>query len=291
MQITVDAFLSFWSYNSWTSDYDKNSVVILGEEEIELWSPASVSQSQVQTVIDLSAYKNQTISIAFKYEGSNAHGWYIDDVLVSAIPSLDFNETGYATYYNADNAYIMPEGVVGHVFSVEGNAETNQPVGLTQAYASNTVVPAAVPLVLEGNAGVAYTLMPTDETGTNPTAVNDLIGVNEATTIADDADYYFYVLSMNAAGASESVGFYWMNETGAGGFDMPAHKAYLKVAREASEAAPRFYLFHGENNATWLNNLRGVDGATKFWYQGHIYILRDNVIYDATGKRVELVLE
>ena len=78
------AQLTFWSYNSYVDDYDKNSIVLLdGENEIELWSPESVVQSWKEVTIDLTAYIGQTISLAFKYVGSNAHGWYVDDVEVT----------------------------------------------------------------------------------------------------------------------------------------------------------------------------------------------------------------
>ena len=87
LQLSSDASgaqLTFWSYNEYTTYYDKNSVVLLnGEEEIELWSPESVTSEWVETTIDLTAYLGQTISLAFKYEGDNAHGWYIDDVEVA----------------------------------------------------------------------------------------------------------------------------------------------------------------------------------------------------------------
>lgn len=79
--------LTFWSYNTYTSDYGKNSVVLLGNTETELWTPASVSDSWEETTIDLSAYKGQNITLAFKYEGDNAHGWYVDDVWVGYLPS------------------------------------------------------------------------------------------------------------------------------------------------------------------------------------------------------------
>lgn len=79
--------LTFWSYNTYTSYYGKNSVVLLGNTETELWSPASVSNSWEETTIDISAYKGQTITLAFKYEGDNAHGWYVDDVWVGYLPS------------------------------------------------------------------------------------------------------------------------------------------------------------------------------------------------------------
>ena len=89
MQIDGDAVLSFWSYYSYASDYDKSSVVLFdGSNEIELWTPdpSDVTSKWVNTVIDLSAYNGQTISLAFKYEGSNAHEWFVDDVQI-AVPS------------------------------------------------------------------------------------------------------------------------------------------------------------------------------------------------------------
>lgn len=80
------AQLTFWSYNSYPSDYNKNSVIIStdGINYTEIWSPTSVSQTWVKTTISLSAYANQTVYIAFKYEGDNAHGWFVDDVTVEA---------------------------------------------------------------------------------------------------------------------------------------------------------------------------------------------------------------
>lgn len=90
--------LSFWSYNTYTGSYDKNSVVLLGNTETELWSPASVSQSWEETTIDLSAYKGQNITLAFKYEGNNAHGWYVDDLKVEFVYNYTKTVNGNSWY-------------------------------------------------------------------------------------------------------------------------------------------------------------------------------------------------
>ena len=85
---TTDVWLKFWSNNSYPGDYDKNSVVLLdGETEIELWTPESVSNSWTEAAVNLSEYKGQTIRLAFKYEGSNAHCWYLDDITVAFDPT------------------------------------------------------------------------------------------------------------------------------------------------------------------------------------------------------------
>ena len=90
------AQLTFWSFNMYPSYYNvygNNAVVLLdGEEEIEeLWSPETVTQSWVETTIDLTDYMGQTISLAFKYEGNSGHSWYVDDVEVTATASI-FNK-------------------------------------------------------------------------------------------------------------------------------------------------------------------------------------------------------
>jgi len=87
---TGNTELKFWSYNIYPGDYFKNSVLIStgspdpsDEQYTEIWSPESVSATWVETVIDLNAYAGETIYIAFRYEGTFAHSWLIDDVSVS----------------------------------------------------------------------------------------------------------------------------------------------------------------------------------------------------------------
>ena len=82
------ARLTFWSQFDYTNDYDKSSVVLIdGENETELWTPNAATITDLEDIwdevtIDLTSYMGQTISLAFKQEGYNAHGWYIDDVTV-----------------------------------------------------------------------------------------------------------------------------------------------------------------------------------------------------------------
>lgn len=118
------AKLTFWSYNSYTGEYDKNSVVLIdGMGEHELWSPTSVSGSWVETTIDLTAYLGQTVSLAFKYEGSNAHGWYIDDIEVSV-----FNNPTKAIVANSWYAIASPMHDDGQTYETVTNV-TNLATG------------------------------------------------------------------------------------------------------------------------------------------------------------------
>jgi hypothetical protein len=76
--------LSFWSFNTGTTAYGSNSVLISTDNwqtSHIIWSPVSVSESTWEEVlIDISAYSGQTVRLGFEYEGTDAHNWFIDDV-------------------------------------------------------------------------------------------------------------------------------------------------------------------------------------------------------------------
>ena len=195
-----------------------------------------------------------------------------DVVLVSG--EMEVSAVGYATYYNSAEAYQMPNGMEGYVFNTSD--------GLVKEYESGKVVPAGTALILHATEGKYPFVFATG--GTAPTATNQLLGTDVATTLSADASAYFYGLSLNSAGAANSVGLYWMNETGEA-FNNGAHKAYLKVAK--SSAPARYYLFNGENGATGIRELQEGEKACKFLENGQIYILKDGHVYDVTGRVVK----
>ncbi|MCK9292373.1 MAG: choice-of-anchor J domain-containing protein, partial [Bacteroidales bacterium] len=92
IQLTAqtDIELRFWSYNQYPGDYGKNSVLIslgnghpLSGEFIELWSPVTVVSEWEEAIIDLTGYVGQDVYIAFRYEGTYAHSWYVDDITIT----------------------------------------------------------------------------------------------------------------------------------------------------------------------------------------------------------------
>jgi hypothetical protein len=204
----------------------------------------------------------------------------VDNIHIVKVDSIYVNDSRYATFYTENYAYIMPEGLTGYAFTVESHMSD-------AIYEADDIVPANAALVLESAKGdTTYWPVPTFVDVPNMSVTNDLHGVNEATIIGSATDgKAYYVLSMNGSNDPESVGFYYMLEDGKGGFELPAHKAYL-VVDNPSSAPAAFYLFNGENGATWLENLQGVEGTVKFMHEGNIYILRDSIIYDATGRKV-----
>ena len=179
--------------------------------------------------------------------------------------NLAVSAAGYATYFNSTKAYTLPARVKGHVWND----------GLVNAYAAESVVPANEPLVIEAVEG-NYALMFTT-TEQQHVVNNTLEGTDEATALTDDPSYYYYGLSLNASGELSSVGFYWMNDTGAA-FTNGAHKAYLKLAKSIFSPSMSMSAFPFNGSATGIGQIATGADTTKS-------------VYDLSGRRVNKAIK
>ncbi|MCQ2244586.1 MAG: carboxypeptidase regulatory-like domain-containing protein [Bacteroidaceae bacterium] len=151
---------------------------------------------------------------------------------------------GYSTFYDSEHAVKIPEGVTPYVFGLSLTANEMALVSYAdylEAYDKTyeNVVQAGEAVVLMGSGDVAL-----EYTTSSLPLIEDnwLSGFDTpATTTVSaywsymdytDADCYFYALTLNKDKDPDSVGFYWMNETGAP-FVSAAHKAYLSIPMDA----------------------------------------------------------
>ena len=134
---------------------------------------------------------------------------------------------GFATFYNKDFVYSMPEGLEG--FAVEDPNEGNTTITTTLAYSASHAVPKKMALLIHGAAGthrapimynnlIAYT------------ATNYLEGArdeNDNTSSAQSGSVEYFKLGLGAS--QNRVGFYWGADNG-GPFKLTkAHTAYLAL--------------------------------------------------------------
>lgn len=179
--------------------------------------------------------------------------------------NLVVSSAGYATYFNSTEAFTMPTGATGYVWTGgKIQAAYDEPA---------EVVPANEPLVIKAAAGNYPLWFTTSTEETYKSAdLNGLEGTDVETAITDDVAYYFYGLSLNASSDPASVGFYWMNATGAA-FTNGAHKAYLKLAKSESAGSQAVNGFPFNGSTTGIEQIEaGADAK--------------NVIYDLSGRRV-----
>lgn len=210
------------------------------------------------------ALKSASRYVKFVYTEKSEGNVALGAIEISADKApVTVSAAGYATYYNSAKAYTLPVGCEGHVF-YEGK--------LQKTYDAGTAVPANEPLVIKAEAGTyVLNFTTTEEESLKSAGINDLEGTDEETALPADDNYYFYALSLNSAGELNSVGFYWMNGTGAA-FTNGAHKAYLKLAK-SNGAAVKGFAFNDLETA-----IQNVEANTAC-----------GTLYDLSGRKVNKV--
>lgn len=130
--------LSFWSLNENPQWYGSNGVYVstgspdpdMGDY-VPIWSPITVSRDWFLNLVDLSPWQGQSIYIGFRYQGYDAHNWFLDDVRIEEhigihdFPWLENFESGtFAPYYwwhlNEDGDGVYWSWTQDHNFSQDG---------------------------------------------------------------------------------------------------------------------------------------------------------------------------
>ncbi len=205
---------------------------------------------------------------------------------------------GYATFYNGDYPYTMPENLTGYSVVVDGS-EAN----FNDTYDSGDVVPANTALLLYGQLCedcIVYVKYDDEgkidsEAGTAPTA-NQLYGSFSDDVTADEmaasveGDYLFYKFTYDTIdddGFYTGMRFYWGADNGAP-FAIEAKRAWLAVPVADNEAKKEaFYL--DDFSTTGIRSVDSVKPASDAIYnlQGiRVSDMSQKGIYIVGGKKV-----
>ena len=173
--------------------------------------------------------------------------------------TITIGESGYATFYYSQSAYVIPDGVEAKaVENISGNILTLIPL--------EGIIPAGYAVILEGEPG-EYTFEPTSEEGI--AGENMLRGTEETTWITpEDQTCKYYMLSVK----NGEVGFYYGANDGAI-FENQAHRAYLPVPVSQTNGAKGFFF----NETTGIDNMLATDENA-----GHaVYNLSGQLVNDS----------
>lgn len=170
--------------------------------------------------------------------------------------TITIGESGYATFYYSNSAYVIPQGV-------EAKAVENLSGKIINLIPVSDIIPSGLAVILEGAPG-EYTFESTTEAGN--AVENMLRGTDETKTITpEDQECKYYMLSVN----NGVVGFYYGANNGAT-FENQAHKAYLPVPVPQSNGVNCF-LFDAP---TGIDNMHATSENA------------DGAIYNLSGQRV-----
>lgn len=166
------------------------------------------------------------------------------------------NKEGYATFYDANHSFVIPEGAKAYVVT----AATTDKLVYSEL---KDVIPAGTAVMLEATAPGTYPIVVSEET-VSYDGINLLHGSNVATTTTADAEgYLFYKLAFGRSGGpnSNKLGWYWGAENGAA-FQIEPHRAWLAIP-QAVASAPG-YPFGGD--VTGISTSLAIDKADKSFY-------------------------
>ena len=160
---------------------------------------------------------------------------------------VTISESTYATFYYADQAYEIPEGVTAYAAIKNESDITLDEVPV--------YINAGCPVVLNGEPGT-YQFKWTDIT-TPYTRPNDLIGSEEGGTFGNDGAKYYVLSWKNKNKNIDEVGFYFLSGSKGKYAKVKAHQAYMRV--EASQANEAGYSFVFDAGTTGISTVE-ADG-------------------------------
>ena len=170
--------------------------------------------------------------------------------------TITIGESGYATFYYSNSAYVIPQGV-------EAKAVENISGKTVNLFPVSDIIPAGYAVILEGEPG-EYTFVSTTEEGN---AVENMLRGTDKTemiTPEDQTCKYYKLTTKN-----DVVGFYYGADLGAT-FENEAHKAYLPVPVSQTNGV-NYFLFDA---ATGIDNVQATNENA------------DRAIYNLSGQRV-----
>lgn len=201
----------------------------------------------------------------------DASGYYKVQLYQKVYPLTVSSDTGgYATFYNEEEAYKMPEGLTGYAVT---KAEAGDCITRKTAYEAGATVPAKTPLLIIGTTdGGNYYPAVVSGTGVEAYAGSNLLegkrDANGYTSSAKDVNVCYYKLGLNA---EKVPGFYWGAENGAAFKMQKATTAYLAVPQTLVQGANALFFDFGPE--TGINEIQ-TEQAGK-------------AIFDLSGRRVQ----
>ena len=173
---------------------------------------------------------------------------------------------GWATYYNKDFAYVMPQGVKGYYVTLD---ESKANLCLTLAYDAGAAVPENTPLLLYGAVGT-YNPVIVNKTITPVEGTNFMAGERDSegyTSAGENKVYYKLTLDNNG----DNIGFYYGANYGERFVMKNETSAYLALPKQEALQVRNLIL-----NPDTLTRLSPIEKQKT-----------PEALYDLSGRRIQ----
>lgn len=114
---------------------------------------------------------------------------------------------------------------------------------------------------------------------------NNILYPGTGTTITSPTSCKYYLLGYGTQNDNSTLGFYY-GAAGGAAFQVRNGGAYLAIP-EASAPAPGYRIIEEENNTTNIYTIEQTDKAVKFFENGQLFIKKNGITYDVTGRMVK----
>ena len=236
---------------TWSADKDVETFVVFKNGQI-----FAIANEPAITVDDANA--TYTVCAASKMGGLSE---------AASTPTIvKVNNLGYATFYDSENSYTLPQGLKAYVVA-EGSEDVLTYVAL------DDVIPAGTAVMLKGSKNYGKTFELSATKAEAYTGQNLLIGSNEATFTFSyiKMPCLFYKLAFGPSNTANAkvFGWYWGAQNG-DAFEIEGHRAWLAIPKTA---AARMYPVFTDEDATGIEQPTADNDST-------------NDIYNLNGQRV-----
>ena len=241
-----------------------------------------IKDGKVIDITTSNSYETDDAAAAYAVCATSIMGGLSEPAKATAYATVNFSDTGYATFYDANNSYELPHGVTAYVVS----AATTESLTYTEI---KDVIPANTAVMLEkaNHRSGEYQLVSTQEEVTYE-GENLLKGSNYATTTTADGDnYLFYKLTYgnSASEQANTFGWFW-GAAGGAAFQIEAHRAWLAIPQQ--KAATRGYAIGKGDGTTGISITLtdGEDNGAYYNMQGQRIANPGKGLYIHQGKKV-----
>ena len=243
---------------------------------------AVFKDGKLMTITSANSYTVDDTQAMYAVRAINNMGGMGEATELPAYATVTLSKAGYATFYDSQRSYELPEGVKAYIVTAAtANALTYEEL--------NSAITAGVAVMLksDNNTGGDIKLKSVSYASAYYIPVNLLKGSDEATTTTADEDSWFYKLSFGPSSTELAKTFGWFYGAADGAaFQIEGHRAWLAIPK-GSQSAPAFsYILDGE--ATGINVANSQQPTANSYYdlQGRKVANPTKGLYIVNGKTV-----